>query len=57
MCRLESRFPQLKGLGLGGGGSWQFDRLLDRVGELLRALVRHRAAPITVDQLAIFCHD
>ncbi len=45
MRRLENHFPQLKGLGLGGGGSWQFERLLDRVGELLRALVRNQAAP------------
>jgi hypothetical protein len=38
--RLEARHPQLKGLGLGGGGSWPFERLLQRVGDVLRALVR-----------------
>ncbi|KAK9839698.1 hypothetical protein WJX81_006968 [Elliptochloris bilobata] len=36
--RLESRYPELKGMGLGGGGNWEFNCLLQRVADLLRAL-------------------
>ena len=34
-------------MGLGGGGNWQFNCLLQRVAELLRALVRCWFTPLS----------
>lgn len=38
--RLENRYPELKGMGLGGGVNWPFLCSLQRVADVLRALVR-----------------